>query len=133
MRVTRIKANLERSLHFIRSVAEAGVDELRLYMGAIASLLVKGSLGKGPQLVGDLALQTYLNLSNCCSSRLGTLREWVGVATLRSLDVNGITEDYTVEALGSTSLQRGNFVIRRRLTQIDRSCHPSSLSLTDPF
>jgi hypothetical protein len=42
-------------------------------------------------------------LADISSSRLGTLRQWIGVASLRGLGVNGIPEDYQIEKLSSTS------------------------------
>ena len=38
-------------------------------------------------------------LSECCSDRLDSYRKWVGVATLRSFEMEGIPEDFTIEPL----------------------------------
>ena len=38
-------------------------------------------------------------LSDCCSDRLESYRKWVGVATLRSFELDGIPEDFTMEPL----------------------------------
>jgi hypothetical protein len=40
-------------------------------------------------------------LADVTSPRLESLRQWVGIATLRGLGVNGIPEDYQVEELKS--------------------------------
>ena len=43
---------------------------------------------------------TYLQeLADACSDRLDSYRKWIGVATLRSLEVDGIPEEYQVEPL----------------------------------
>ena len=42
-------------------------------------------------------------LSECCSDRLDTYRKWVGVATLRSYEMDGIPEDFTIEPLNCES------------------------------
>ncbi len=42
---------------------------------------------------------SYQLLSECCSERLDTYRKWVGVATLRSFEMTGIPEDFTIEPL----------------------------------
>jgi hypothetical protein len=47
----------------------------------------------------DLTL--FQKLSETTSSRLDSLRQWLGVAALRGLQVNGIPESYQVEALNS--------------------------------
>lgn len=59
-RVVAIKTDLERGLHLVRALANANVDQFRLYISAIASLLVRGALGRGPALVGKLAFDTYI-------------------------------------------------------------------------
>lgn len=83
-------------------------------------------MGKGPLLIGEKAFEAYIvshtfacwkdrrlrrvaqRLADSCSPRLETLRQWIGVATLRALQVNGVPEDYTVEALSSRYLSRVN-------------------------
>jgi hypothetical protein len=59
-----MKANLERGLHFVRSLVAANVEEFRLYITSIASLLLEGALStKGTLLVGGGGFETYLV---CC-------------------------------------------------------------------
>ena len=43
-------------------------------------------------------------LSECCSDRLDSYRKWVGVATLRSFEMEGIPEDFTIEPLNCRRL-----------------------------
>jgi hypothetical protein len=59
-RVAGIKSRLERGLHLVGSIVDAGVDEIKLYVTVIAGLLIQGALNKGPLLVGNQAFQTYL-------------------------------------------------------------------------
>lgn len=117
-RVARIKVNLERGLHLVKSLVDADVESFRLYISAIASILIRGALDKGPILVGDRALDAYMvcfldsedsikglmhiqQLGNCCSPRLDSMRQWVGIASLRSLEVNGVPEHLRAERLTS--------------------------------
>lgn len=58
--VAGIKANLERGLHFVRSLVAADVSEFRSYISSVASLLLGGALGRGSLLVGQGAFETYL-------------------------------------------------------------------------
>lgn len=58
--VAGVKKNLERGLHFVRSLVAANVDEFRSYLSSVASLLLDGALARGSQLVGSSAIETYL-------------------------------------------------------------------------
>ncbi|KAH7929550.1 ARM repeat-containing protein [Leucogyrophana mollusca] len=98
-RVIKIKANLQRGLAFVRSLALITLPDLRGHVSPIASLLLQGALGQGSRLVGSGAFETYLELSRCCSDRLDTFRKWVGVATLRSLEVGSVPEELQAERL----------------------------------
>ncbi|KAK2463021.1 hypothetical protein APHAL10511_004676 [Amanita phalloides] len=99
--VASIKANFTRGLNVIRSLVSAGVEEFRPYVSSIASLLVSGALGHGSPLVGESAFDTYLLLATCCSDRLGTFRKWIGIATLRSLSIKAVPEEFQAEPLNT--------------------------------
>ncbi|EGO00628.1 hypothetical protein SERLA73DRAFT_71629 [Serpula lacrymans var. lacrymans S7.3] len=98
-RVTSIKANLQRGLAFIGSLISSLVPEFRHYISSIISLLLEGALKKGQRLLGSEAFQTYLDLGKCSSDRLETFRKWIGVATLRSLDIDAVAEELQAESL----------------------------------
>jgi hypothetical protein len=59
-RVAHVKTNILRGLQFIRSLVSSGVQDFRLYISTVVSLLLDGALGKGSILVGHEAVQTYL-------------------------------------------------------------------------
>ncbi|KAI0644913.1 ARM repeat-containing protein [Trametes meyenii] len=96
-----IRARVERGLRLVRSLVDARVEELRGFVSTIATLLREGAFGKAVTLVERASFETYLALSECCSERLDTYRKWVGVATLRSFDVTGIPDDFTLEPLNA--------------------------------
>ncbi|EMD33195.1 hypothetical protein CERSUDRAFT_142825 [Gelatoporia subvermispora B] len=100
-RVAKIKARLERGLNIIHSILASRVEDVRSVISPIASLLLQSAFGKAVGLVGDKSFVTYVDLADACSERLGTFRRWVGVATLRSLKVEGISEELQVEPLNS--------------------------------
>jgi len=50
-------------------------------------------------LVGEFAFEVYLSLATCCSGRLDTFRKWIGVATLRSLNIDVVPRELQVEPL----------------------------------
>ncbi|OJT01635.1 Translational activator GCN1 [Trametes pubescens] len=99
--VNTTKARIEQGLQLVRSLVEARVEELHGFVSTIAALLREGAFGKAVTLVGHASFETYLVLSECCSDRLEAYRKWVGVATLRSFEMPGIPEDFTLEPLNS--------------------------------
>ncbi|KAF7308577.1 TOG domain-containing protein [Mycena chlorophos] len=100
-RVNNVKANLIRGLAFVRSIVASSTEKLRVYVPTIADLLLDGALRKGVLLVGDVALETYLDLAKCCSDRLDTFRLWLAIATLRSLQIDAVPEDMRAEPLNN--------------------------------
>ncbi|KAJ6518743.1 armadillo-type protein [Mycena sanguinolenta] len=100
-RVEGVKTNLIRGLAFVRSLVAAGVPEFRVHISSVARLLLDGALSKGALLVGAIAFETYLDLAKCSSERLDSFRTWVGIATLRSLNVATIPNELTAEPLHS--------------------------------
>ncbi|QRV84214.1 translational activator gcn1 [Ceratobasidium sp. AG-Ba] len=54
---------------------------------------------KGSVLVGSNAFETYLDLANMCSDRLGVFKKWIGVATLRVFEVSDVPEELQLESL----------------------------------
>jgi hypothetical protein len=60
-RVDGVKANLQRGLHFVRSLVMADVDEFRFYVSSVASLLLEGALSSnGSTLIWRDGFETYL-------------------------------------------------------------------------
>ncbi|KAG6864935.1 hypothetical protein C0991_006286 [Blastosporella zonata] len=99
MRVVDVQNNLRRGLRFVQSLVGSGVEGFRDQISSVAALLLEGALGKGSLLVGQEAFLTYLDLAKCSSERLDTFRRWVGVATLRSLNIEAVPEELQSEPL----------------------------------
>lgn len=59
-RVVGIKAQLERGLAMVKSVADAGVAEFPQYIAPITKLMLEGVLASGKVLVGQGAFEVYL-------------------------------------------------------------------------
>jgi hypothetical protein len=78
-RVAGIRNRLERGLHLVGSIVDAGVDQIKLYVTAVAGLLIQGALYKGPLLVGDQAFLAYLVRCNVLSMAHADLigRNWL--------------------------------------------------------
>ncbi|KAF9496394.1 ARM repeat-containing protein [Pleurotus eryngii] len=104
-KVFAVKANLERGLRFIQSLVASNTDEFKFHLSTIAALLVDGALRKGDVLVSKAPFDTYISLAKCCSDRLGVTKEWVGIATLRALDIPAVPEDLQAEPADSLVLR----------------------------
>ncbi|KAI9508386.1 ARM repeat-containing protein [Russula earlei] len=105
-RVSEIKANLDRALQTISHLTMGNIYDLRAYVSQITSLLLRsGALDKGTLLVGSLAFRTFLDVSRCCSDRLITSGKWIGIATLRSLEIGSIPEELQAEPVNQLVLR----------------------------
>ncbi|KAF5368138.1 hypothetical protein D9615_010210 [Tricholomella constricta] len=97
--VASVQVNLHRGLMFVRSLVAAGTEQFPAQISKVAVLLLEGALEGGSPLVGREAFDTYLELAKCSSGCLDTLRSWVGVAALRSLEIEAVPEELQSEPL----------------------------------
>ncbi|EXJ63580.1 uncharacterized protein A1O5_11341 [Cladophialophora psammophila CBS 110553] len=116
-RVRSISSNIRRGAKFIESLARGPPTDAGLWMSpAITALL--GSLEAGASLiVEDEIVSAYLACSDKISERLGNMRLFVGVATLRSLRNANVPEHLCVEPLaelGTRVLYRLRFAAEHR-------------------
>lgn len=72
-KVNDVHFKLIRGLYLVRSLIETSVDELRMYVSPISTLLLDGALAKGYLLVGELAFETYL----VCRFKWCQLKRWL--------------------------------------------------------
>ncbi|KAF7968614.1 hypothetical protein HWV62_30003 [Athelia sp. TMB] len=98
-KVEDVRHNLLRGLQIVRSLVSSNMHEFQSHISAVAALLLDGALKKGSILVGLDAVETYLDLAKCSSERLDTFRQWVGVATLRSMKVESLPQELQAEPL----------------------------------
>lgn len=96
--VQHVAAQLLRGIGIVRSLATGPPTEASLWMGAAVESLLK-SLDAGASLVtGDAGPMAYIALSDRISDRLGTMRPFVGVATLRAYGITVLPENLQEEA-----------------------------------
>ncbi|KAA1470496.1 ARM repeat-containing protein [Dentipellis sp. KUC8613] len=104
--VASIQGKLKRALQVISHLVYGNIEGFQAYVSDVAGLLLGGGvLHKGSPLIGRSAFDTYLDLSHCCSERLETFGRWIGIATLRSLDVPVVPEDFAVEPINQLILR----------------------------
>ncbi|KAH8103551.1 armadillo-type protein [Cristinia sonorae] len=104
-RVNALKARLERGLRLVHCLVASQVDEVKLHMSSLVDLLLLGGFGMAVQLIGSASFKAFVDLHKCCSDRLDVFSQWIGVAALRSTEVEGIPEEIQVEGINSLVLR----------------------------
>lgn len=111
-----VEARLMRGIGIIKALATGPPTDAALWLGEAVRLLL-GVMDAGASLiVGDVTSSAYLACSEKATSRLGSTRPFVGVATLRLRDIQ-IPEQYTqekVEDLVTRVLYRLRFAAEQR-------------------
>lgn len=109
--------HLMRGMAMIRALVNGNAEELTARLVELVRLLLNGVVKRGGPLVGPIAVETYLALGRCVSDRLESIREPLALATLRSLDVKEVPEnwqDEPLEDLASRVLYRLRFVTEKQ-------------------
>ncbi|KAH6610983.1 hypothetical protein Trco_001003 [Trichoderma cornu-damae] len=114
--VQAIEAKLRRGVGIVRSLALGPPTDATLWLGAaIISLLAV--IGAGAKLIiGDAAYKVYVACSEKVSSRLGSIRPAIGIATLRLRDLSLLATygDESVADLTTRVLYRLRFAGEQR-------------------
>ncbi|KAL8356249.1 hypothetical protein RB601_001522 [Gaeumannomyces tritici] len=98
-RVRGVAAKVMRGIGVIRSLATGPPTDAGLWMSPAVKALL-GAIDAGACLItGDAAPVAYLACADRVSIRLGSFREFIGVATLRAHDVELIPENLKQEPL----------------------------------
>ena len=98
--VLDLERRLRKGIGFIHALATGPPTEAVLWLGPCLEALL-GVIAAGAGLmVGNEANEAYIACSNLVSSRLGSLRPFIAVATLRSLDSAQLPEQLSQEPLG---------------------------------
>ena len=101
-RVLKLERILKRGLGFINALATGPPTEADLWMGPCLKALLQVITAGARFLIKNLADESYLICSNVVSPRLGSLRRFVGVATLRALGSSDLSDNLEQEPLGGT-------------------------------
>ncbi|KAI9717380.1 MAG: hypothetical protein M1812_004732 [Candelaria pacifica] len=98
--VSDVVAKLRRGVGIIQSLASGPPTEAKIWMGpAVESLLHILVAGAG-LIINDDPVLAYLACAERVSPRLGTLRTFIGVATLRALGISQMRQELNEEPLG---------------------------------
>ena len=97
--VHRLESRLRNGIGFVRALAVGPPIDPGLWLSQALQALVNVIAAGAGRLVGLAADETYLECSRFVSSRLGSLRPFIGVATLRALGSSTLPERLMEEPL----------------------------------
>ncbi|KFX93614.1 hypothetical protein O988_06718 [Pseudogymnoascus sp. VKM F-3808] len=100
LQVRKLEAQLVRGIGIIKSLAVGPPTEAQLWMSpAVTSLIDIINAGAG-LVTGNAAAEAYRLLSERVVTRIGPVRPFIGIATLRALGITHLPEELTQEPLG---------------------------------
>ena len=98
--VVQVDARLRRGIGIISGLATAPATQAESWFGPSVKLLFDAIQAGAGLLLGDTAALGYLQCADRASSRLGPIRQFVGVATLRAAGITILPENLLAESLG---------------------------------
>lgn len=101
LQIRYLEARLMRGIGIIKSLATGPPTDASLWIGpAVKALLDVINAGAG-LITGNAASDAYIICSERLAPRIGTLRPFIGIATLRALDVPHLPEALQEEPIGA--------------------------------
>ncbi|EFX04322.1 heat-like protein [Grosmannia clavigera kw1407] len=97
--VSLLEARLLRGLGVIRSLAQGPPTDATLWMGPSVRALMAAIEAGACLITGDVAPLAFIALAERVSSRLGSLRTFIGVATLRAHGITSLPDVLQEEPL----------------------------------
>jgi len=97
--IQQLEARLMRGLGIIQSLVSGPPTDASLWLGPSVNALLTAMEAGACQIVGKAAPSAYLACSGKVAARLGTIRPFIGVATLRTVDVTSLPDNLMEENL----------------------------------
>ncbi|KAF2402490.1 translational activator [Trichodelitschia bisporula] len=97
--VRAVHEKLKRGVGIIHALATGPPTEAELWIVQAVDLLHEIIEAGAGLILGDAASLAYLDCSRSVTSRLGSMRQFVGVATLRAIGVTQLPAEFLVEPL----------------------------------
>ncbi|KAA8574487.1 hypothetical protein EYC84_005945 [Monilinia fructicola] len=101
LQIRALESRLLRGVGIIRSLATGPPTEASLWMGAAVRALVRVINAGAGLITGTAAPDAYILCAERVSSRIGILRSFIGLATLRAMNVPQLPPALTQEPLGA--------------------------------
>ncbi|KAK0107053.1 translational activator of GCN4 [Cadophora gregata] len=96
-----LEARLLRGIGIIKSLATGPPTEASLWMGPAVKALVDVINAGAGLITANAAPEAYVLCAEILPSRIGVLRPFIGIATLRALDVPHLAQELVQEPLGA--------------------------------
>ncbi|KAI1455584.1 translational activator GCN1 [Annulohypoxylon moriforme] len=97
--IQQLASRLTRGFGIIRSLVNSPPTEPNLWIGPSISALLRALESGAGLITGDAGPTAYLACSERVTPRLGAIRPFIGVATLRALEITSLPENLTEEGL----------------------------------
>jgi hypothetical protein len=97
--VNQVDKRLRRGIGFIHSLATTWPTEAEMWIVQAVDLLSEAIEAGAGLVVGDAAAMAYLDCAESVTPRLGPLRKFIGVATLRAIGVTQLPPELLAEPL----------------------------------
>ena len=101
LQIRYLEAKLLRGIGIVKSLATGPPTEAGVWMGPAVKLLVDVINAGATLITGNAAPDAYILCSERLPARIGALRPFIGIATLRALDVPHLPEHLMQEPLGA--------------------------------
>ncbi|KAF2028699.1 ARM repeat-containing protein [Setomelanomma holmii] len=105
--VAATERRMRRGVGIVRSLATGPPTEAEQWMGPAVERLIHSIRSGAGLLLGDLPATAFIACSERISHRLGHLRPFVGVATLRTIGSIQLSDEYEKEDLGDLVTRKG--------------------------
>ncbi|KAI9668451.1 MAG: translational activator of GCN4 [Alyxoria varia] len=128
--LSEVVLHLHRGICIVHSLAKGPPTDVEAWLGPAAQNLLSAIQQGAGLIVGDAPVQAYLALSECVSSRLGLLRQSLGIATIRAVGTSQVPKGFTEEPLGDLVTR---VLYRLRFSGEQRPFDPVSLLYILPF
>ena len=96
-----LEAKLLRGIGIISSLATGPPTEANLWIGPAVKALIDIITAGAALITGNAAPDAYIRCAERLPSRIGALRPFIGIATLRALDISHLSDALLQEPLGS--------------------------------
>ena len=98
--VATIESKMRRGIGIIQSLATGPPTEAEQWMGPAVNLLIQDICAGAGLILGEIPAIAYIRCAQRISSRLGAIRPFIGVATLRTVGTLQLSPEYHEEPLG---------------------------------
>lgn len=99
-RVDDVNLRLTRGIGVIKALAQGPPTAVEMWMGQSVRALLKALEAGAGLVVGDAGVQAFLACAEHVAARLGVLRMFVGIDTLRALGIRELAPELQEEPLG---------------------------------